>query len=67
MSAAKQTAELVARLKKEGRVVTNKAHAAEIRARIETHATHLSEEFETHQISQHRNTNTKGAAEGVGD
>ena len=34
---AKQTAELVERLKREGRVITDKAHIAEIRARCEAH------------------------------
>lgn len=63
MSAAKQTAELVERLKREGRVITDKRQAAEIRARCEAHDVEAPEHL---LKSQHRNTNTKDGAEDVG-
>ena len=59
MSLAKQTAELVARLKKEGRVITDKAHIAEIRARCEAHDVEPPEHLLQHP-------NTKDVPEGVG-
>lgn len=58
---AKQTAELVERLKREGRVITDKAHIAEIRARCEAHDVEAPE-----HLLKHAAPNTQDGAEGVG-
>lgn len=53
MSAAKQTAELVERLKREGRVITDKRQAAEIRARCEAHDIEAPEHLLSDSVAPH--------------